>query len=49
MITEFKMWLGEPFQTDMDLFHWVLFVLLLMLILGFWTMTLRHLAVAVNG
>lgn len=38
----FKQWLASPFQADMSAAHWFLFILLLIVITGFWAMIFRH-------
>ena len=43
MWEEFKAWLQEPFQTDMDALHWFLFVGLFIAISVIWGIILRHL------
>lgn len=38
----FKQWASKPFDTEMDLTHWFLFLLLVLIAIGFWKMVLTH-------
>jgi hypothetical protein len=42
MFKNFTDWIKEPFRSDMDTLHWFLFLGLLIVLMGFWRIILRH-------
>lgn len=46
---EFKDWATQPFSADMPMSHWFLFIGLLIVIVVFWNILLRHLVEALKG
>lgn len=46
---EFKDWAAQPFSADMPMSHWFLFIGLLLVIVVFWNILLRHLVDALKG
>lgn len=42
MLTGFKDWLKQPFESNMDAWHWFLFIGLLIVITAVWHMILDH-------
>lgn len=34
-------WLRQPFSEDMDVFHWALFILFVLVIVCFWGYTIK--------
>lgn len=46
---EYKDWAKQPFSADMPVSHWFLFIGLLLIIVIFWNIALRHLVEALKG
>lgn len=35
-------WIAQPFKTQMDLMHWVLFAIMLSTVVYLWVQTIQH-------
>lgn len=44
----FKGWLAKPFSTEMDTLHWFLFLGLLIVLMVFWRIILRHIIAGIE-
>lgn len=48
MLDRFKDWAKHPFQQDMDVFHWFMFMGMLILIMALWRFVLAHMKGAIT-
>lgn len=48
-ISDYKNWAAKPFSADMPVSQWFLFIGLLIVIVIFWNIMLRHLIEALKG
>lgn len=48
MLANFKAWVKQPYSEDMDVFHWFLFLGLLIVLSAGWAVVLKHITAGVE-